>query len=279
MFQVKNMSARDFEFAVKITEPMKWGLAEADFEFMIELEPEGSFVLFDDTERIGIATTVSYGKVGWFGNLIVNANKRKKGGGSLLVKHALKYLTGKDVKTVGLYAYIDKIPFYTKLGFKYDSEFTVLKGEGFSSSPAAYVTEAKKQDIKKIIDYDKSCFSACRKKLLEPILLYPSNFCYVSVENGRIAGFAVAKAYGGMAELGPVVCESGRSDMAISLLNATLGRLNSLEVSMCVPRKEKSILDMLKKAGFSESFRVARMFFGLPVANECIYIAESLERG
>lgn len=279
MFHVKTMFARDFEFAVKITEPMKWGLAEADFEFMTELEPEGSFVLFDDAERIGIATTVSYGRVGWFGNLIVNADKRKRGGGSLLVKHALKYLIDKDVKTVGLYAYLDKIPFYTKLGFKYDSEFTVLKGEGFSSLSATHAMEAKKQDVKKIIDYDESCFGASRKKLLEPILLYPSNFCYVSVENGRIVGFVVTKVYDGMAELGPLVCEPERSDTAISLLNATLGRLNGLEVSMCIPKKEKSILGMLKKTGFSESLGVARMFFGLPVTNECIYIAESLERG
>lgn len=273
------MSPEDFEFAVKITEPMKWGLTKSDFEFMMELEPDGCFVLFDYSERIGIATTVSYGKVGWFGNLIVSTNKRKRGGGSLLVRHALKYLADKNVKTVGLYAYIDKIPFYTQLGFKYDSEFIVLKGKSIPSLIPPNVKEAKKQDTKKVIDYDQACFGASRKKLLMPILLYPNNFCSISTENNKISGFAVAKVYDGMAELGPLMCKPERSDIAISLLNATFNRLKGLDVSICIPKKEKKVIDMLKKSGFNENFRVARMFFGLPVTTKCIYIAESLERG
>jgi hypothetical protein len=32
-------------------------------------------------------------------------------------------------------------------------------------------------------------------------------------------------------------------------------------------------------AGFKESFNVVRMFFGQLVFKDCIYIAESLERG
>lgn len=278
MFQVKTMCAEDFEFALKITEQMEWGLAKEDFEFMMELEPEGCFVLFDDSERIGIATTVSYGKVGWFGNLIISADRRKRGGGSMLVKHALKSLADRKVKTVGLYAYIDKIPFYTQLGFKYDSEFTALKGKSFSSATSANLKEAEKQDIKKIIDCDQTCFGASRRKLLEPILLYSKNFSYISIENNRIVGFAVAKTYDGMAELGPVMCEPERSDIAISLLETTLSRLKGLEVSMCVPKKETAIFKM-RNASFKESFTVARMFFGLPMTDKCIYMPESLERG
>jgi GNAT superfamily N-acetyltransferase len=279
MFKVKTMSPQDFEFAVKITEPMEWGLTKSDFEFMIELEPEGCFVLFDDSERIGIATTVSYGKVGWFGNLIVSPGKRKKGGGSLLVKHAIKYLADRNVETVGLYAYFDKIPFYTQLGFKYDSEFSVLKGKNFPSPILCNVKEARKQDVKKVIDYDETCFGASRKKLLKPILLYSSNFCYMLTENNKVTGFIVAKVYDCMAELGPLICKSDRDDIAINLVNATLNRLEGFEVSICIPKKEKPIINMLKKSSFNENFRVARMFFGPCVTNKCTYIAESLERG
>ena len=54
---------------------------------------------------MGIATCISFGKVGWFGNLIVKEEIRHKGAGSLLVKHAIDYLQGKGVETIGLYAY------------------------------------------------------------------------------------------------------------------------------------------------------------------------------
>ena len=203
MFHVRNMSRADFEFAVHITDLMRWGLVEQDFEFMMELEPEGCFVLLEDSDRLGIATTVSYGKLGWFGNLVVNENKRNRGAGTLLVKHALKYLTEKNVQSVGLYAYIERIPFYRRLGFVCNSEFIVLKGKGFSSQVRANVRKAKKQQLGEIIAFDQCCFGASRRKMLEPILTDRDNLCFASTEDCHVSGFAAAKVYRGLAELGP----------------------------------------------------------------------------
>jgi GNAT superfamily N-acetyltransferase len=279
MFHVKNMSLEDLEFAVRITDSMSWNLVEEDFKFMMHLEPDGCFVLLSDSERVGIATTISFNKVGWLGNIIVSESHRKLGAGSLLVRHCVKYLASKNVETVGLYSYIDKVPFYRRLGFEYNSEFTVLKGKGFSSPPKAGLREATKENIQEVIDYDQSCFGASRRKLLEPILLDPHNLCYMSIEDGRISGYAAAKVYEEMAEIGPLVCRQERHNIAIDLLKATLNRLRGFEVSMCVPKKENTILNMLKRAKFSENFRVAKMFFGPPIVKDCIYMAESLERG
>jgi len=39
------------------------------------------------------------------------------------------------------------------------------------------------------------------------------------------------------------------------------------------------LLKVLSKVGFKEDFGVARMFLGPAVAKNCIYMAESLERG
>lgn len=279
MLHLKNMSLEDLEFAVRITDSMSWNLLEEDFKFMMHLEPDGCFVLLSDLERIGIATTISFDKVGWIGNVIVSESHRKQGAGSLLVRHCVKYLASKNVETIGLYSYIDKVAFYRRLGFEYNSEFTVLKGKGFSSSPKAGLREVTKEDIQEIIDYDHSCFGASRRKLLEPILLDPHNLYYMAIEDGRISGYAAAKVYEEVAEVGPVVCRQGRNNIAIDLLKAMLHRLRGFEVAMCVPKKENTILNMLKRAKFSENFRVAKMFFGPPVVKDCIYMAESLERG
>ena len=99
------------------------------------------------------------------------------------------------------------------------------------------------------------------------------------VEGGQISGYAVAKVYRGEAELGPLMCQQGRGDIAIRLLRTILRRLNGREVSMCIAEKENSIVNMLAESGFSESFHVARMFLDKPVGENCIYVAESLERG
>jgi hypothetical protein len=68
-------------------------------------------------------------------------------------------------------------------------------------------------------------------------------------------------------------------EAAAVLLKTILSRLNGLAVSMCIPKKEAALLNMLSKAEFREDFPVARMFLGPPVAKNCIYMAESLERG
>jgi GNAT superfamily N-acetyltransferase len=279
MFQIRNMTLEDFAFAIQITDQMDWGLAEDDFEFMIELEPEGSFLLLDGSEKIGIATTISFDKIGWFGNLIVSGKRRKEGAGSSLVTHAIKYLTSKNVETIGLYAYKERIPFYERLGFQFDSEFIVLKGTAFSSQVKPNLKRAQKQDTDKIIDYDRFCFGASRRKLLEPILSDRDNLCYMHIEDAQISGYAVAKVYRGVAELGPLMCREGRDDVAINLLRAIFRELEGREVSMCVAEKENSIVNMLTESGFSESFRVARMFRGRPVGGNCICATESLERG
>jgi GNAT superfamily N-acetyltransferase len=279
VFHVKNMSGADFEFAIRISDQMGWGLAEPDFEFMMELEPRGCFVLFEDSERVGIATTVSFGNIGWFGNLVVSENKRNQGAGSLLVRHAQNYLTEKRVKTVGLYAYTERIPFYKRLGFECDSKFIVLKGKGFSSTVGPDIRKAEKQDVAEIVTVDQSCFGASRKKMLEPIFMDNDNLCVVSVEDEEISGYTIAKVYRGVAELGPLVCKTKRATTAVDLLRAALNELDGLEVSMSVSEKETAILSMLMEAGFHEAFRVTKMFNGPSVTQDCVLIAESLERG
>jgi GNAT superfamily N-acetyltransferase len=279
MLQVRTMSYEDFQFAVQITGKMRWNLAEDDFKFMMELEPEGCFVALDNSERIGLATTISYGNIGWFGNLVVNEAYRNKGAGSQLVKHSVEYLLHKHVKTVGLYAYENRIHFYTRLGFKYDSDFTVVKGKGFPSPSNSNVKRAQESNIAKIVEFDESCFSSSRRKLLEPILLDQDNLCYTVTENGHVSAYVVAKVYRGMAELGPLVCPAERNSLALDLLKTVLDKLNGIEVSLFLPVKETATINMLRGKGFTEEFHVARMFYGLPVFKNCIQTAESLERG
>jgi len=279
MFHAKKMSSDDFEFAVRLTDTMNWNLTEEDLEFMMRLEPDGCFTLHYNSEKVGIATAISYDLVGWLGNVIVSENYRRKGGGSLLVKRAIEYLTNKGIKTIGLYSYLDRIPFYAKNDFQSGSMFTVLKGRGFSASPKDRVREADEDDTQQIISLDREYFGGSRSKLLELVLLDQSNSCYVCADDERIIGFAVAKVFDDVSEIGPLVCRQGCNDIAIDLLKTHLNRLKSCEVSLCVPEKESGILGLLSHHGFREDFRLARMFRGTPVTSNHIYVAESLERG
>jgi GNAT superfamily N-acetyltransferase len=279
MLQIRTLSPEDLPFSVQITGQMGWNLVEDDFKFMMDLEPEGCFVALDNDKRIGLATTISYGNIGWFGNLLVNEAYRNEGVGSQLVKHSIDYLSRKHVQSVGLYAYENRIHFYTRLGFKHDADFAVMKGTGFPSPANPNVKKAREEDILNIVEYDESCFGSSRKKLLEPIILDPDNLCYTISKNNHVSAYVVAKAYRGVAELGPLVCPEGRSDLAVDLLNMVLDKLDSVEVSLFLPLKESILINMLKDKEFTEEFHVAKMFYGAPIAKGCVQAAESLERG
>jgi len=279
MFHVEKMEVDDFPFAVQLANTMNWNMTVEDFEFMVKLEPLGCFVQFHGQERVGIATSIGFGKVGWLGNFVVKENFRGEGAGSILMKHAIDYLKNKGVETIGLYAYPHLVNFYESFGFKPDVDFLVLQGKAALPATQQMLKAAKKQDVPEIIGLDCSCFGADRRKLLEPILLNKGNLCYVSTENSEIIGYVAAKVYDKMAEVGPLMCKANRAKAAVLLLKTILTRLNGLNVFVYIPKKETELLSILFKAGLKEDFQVVRMFMGPAVAKNCIYTAESLERG
>ena len=271
------MSAEDFSYATQLSNTADWNMSNEDFQLMVNLEPEGCFVAYQGSERLGIATCISYGKLGWFGNLIVAEPHRGKGVGAFLVKHALEYLRGNGVETVGLYAVSNLVGFYRKFGFRKDIEFTVLHKQSPTAASKVKLTRAKEQDVSALMALDVECFGADRRKLLNAIISKEGNLCYCLPNNGEIKGYVTAKVYAEMAEVGPLICKDDGS--AKMLLEAVMDRLQGLYVTICLPKKEISLINFLSGLGFEEDFSVPRMFLGSPSAMECVYVAESLERG
>ena len=281
MLRVEKMGVDDFPFAVQLANTMGWQMTLEDYEFAVKLEPEGCFMLFRGSDRAGVATCVSFGKVGWFGNLVVKDADRRKGAGAFLVKHALNYLKSAGAETVGLFTYPHLIEYYKQFGFKPDVDFLVLQGKAVSpvTEGALRLQAVKEQEVPAIINFDSQLFGACRKKLLEPILQGAGNLCYMAVDNNEISGYCTAKVHEEMAEVGPLMCRLTHGGTAKELLQTVLGKLRNRDVLICVPAEETSLLEVLLKAGSQENFRATRMFLGPATAKGCTYIAESLERG
>jgi GNAT superfamily N-acetyltransferase len=279
MFQVKTMRTKDHAFATQLANTMNWNMSPEDFQFMASLEPQGCFVLFDGLKRVGLATCIGYGKVGWFGNLIVQEDYRHRGAGSALVTHAVGYLHDKGVQTIGLYAYPHLIQFYGGLGFEFDEDFSVLHKEYFGSITAKALPVVGRGQLSSINRFDSQCFGGDRKKLLESIVLEEGNASYYVSDSNGLVGYVASTIYATMAWIGPLVCQATRNDVANSLINAALTKADGKNVYTVVPKKEVALLESFFSLGFKEEFFVSRMFLGEKPARNCIYLAESLERG
>jgi len=279
MLQVKPMRARDFPFATELANTMHWNMATEDFEFMTSLEPDGCFVALQNSRPIGLATSISFGKVGWFGNLVVKEKYRNKGVGSFLVKHAVNYLQSKEVNAIGLYAYPHLVEFYSGLGFERDEDFSVFHAESLSTLTSEALSIVGTHQIAAVEAFDNCCFGGDRKRLLESIILEKGNLCYYVPEGDEIAGYAAATVYEKMAWVGPLICRKSDVDAAVLLLKGVLANLTGKSVYIVLPKKETDLAHLLLHVGFKEDFCVSRMFLGKVASKNCIYIAESLERG
>jgi GNAT superfamily N-acetyltransferase len=279
MFQAKLMQRGDFGFATRLANTMDWGMATEDFEFACFLEPRGCFVLYDGPNKVGIATCVSYGLMGWFGNLIVEEDCRKKGGGSFLVNHSLKYFHGVGVRTVGLYAYPHLVAFYESLGFRKDANFMVLHSDSLGSINSEELPSIGRQQFDAINKFDRICFGGDRRRLLESIFFESGTHSFFVSEAQNIVGFVGSTNYESSSWVGPLICENSRPDIAVSLVRAVLAKLGGKSVYAVVPTKDSCLLDTFLNFGFEEVFLVSRMFLGKDLSGSCIHLPESLERG
>jgi predicted N-acetyltransferase YhbS len=279
MFQIRTLTSADYNFAVQLANTMNWNMAAEDFAFMASLEPDGSFLLLEDLKPVGVATCISYGKVGWFGNLIVDPVSRGKGAGTMLVNHAIDYLHAKGVETVGLYAYPHLKDFYGKIGFKADLDFALLKADKIAPVEASSAHRIEEENLARIAAFDSQFFGGDRTRLIESIVLVEGNAGYYASERGHVVGFTAATIYESMAWIGPLTCHPGRYDIVGKLVSSILAKTAKRSVYTVAPKTDKVLLDMFSSIGFKEEFTVTRMFNGISQVKNCIYLAESLERG
>jgi ribosomal protein S18 acetylase RimI-like enzyme len=275
---IRKMRPSDFSFAIRLTDTMNWDLAEKDFTFMMELEPEGCFVALADAKRVGITTTAHFGKIGCIGNVIVDAQYRSKGIGVKLVKEATRYLSDKYASTIALYAYQNTVEFYEKMGFKADYHLIRFTGEGRKDQETYEKARAMTQrDLEEAIRMDKACMNWNRERLLRRKFAESGNLCYAARQNGKLVGFVMADQY--RQEIGPLICRPNCDGEAISLLKTVLGKLVNVEIGIGVSEKKPRIVDALVQMSFREEFRVTLMHLGeeLPKTS-CMVAMESLER-
>lgn len=278
MFEVKAMRPSDFYFATQLANTMNWNMTTDDFKFAVMLEPNGCFVIHDGSKPIGIATSIIHGKIGWFGNLIVKEEYRNQGAGKQLVKHAIKYLLENGATPIGLYALPHLTNFYQQLGFQPKEDYAVMYSPPLTLVNNEDLPAVSIQTFDSVAAMDSACFGGDRKKLLQWLMAMEGFVSCCLSENRQLVGFAMAKVYANMAELGPLGCQKNRPDLAIRLLRCILGKVNT-ESYVFLPKKETVLQEFLLDLGFKERFHVTSMFFGKVRAKNCIYLAESLERG
>jgi ribosomal protein S18 acetylase RimI-like enzyme len=245
------MRRSDIPFAVRLTGQERWGIPATDVARILHLNPWGNFIAIEKTQRVGLITTMRYGRqLAWIGNVVVKREFRGRHIGRRLVDRALDYLSEKKVKHIALYCFKENVQFYEKLGFVRGSRFGRWRRE--RKHRCEHVPErpvAKTLTLSSLLALDRKAFGADRRELVKLILSAGSGW-YSSFSSGSSASYILVKSYKDMYELGPWI-SFGLGQLELeSLLQVVLSEAVGRPIEVSCPISDSRASLIMKKYHF-----------------------------
>jgi len=296
-FSIRKFTLEDADFAFQITEREGWGYSKNDFISMLEAGLGNHFIAEEDEgkRRIGMISTYNYGgKLGWIGNVVVLEEFRQRGVASTLVKHAVNNFRTEGIKTLRLYSYLQAEPLYQKLGFIREGVLGVFStrfrdrrsqtGSKASNSKGNLMT-VDEVNLERLFQLDEKCFGADRKKILKSMIQDKNAVSFVrtqGISRDKILGYAVASKGETECDIGPMVCDPRREDIARELVEAAMDHFKVEKFSVVTALDNVTSTKILRKLGYEKTIEVVRMRKGRNLYNgrpTWIFAAGGLERG
>jgi ribosomal protein S18 acetylase RimI-like enzyme len=267
---IRALGKADLEFAHKLNIEERWNDTKEDLLRMYNYQPKGCFIAEVKKKPVGHVFTVSYGKLGWLGLLIVEAEYRRKGIATQLMNKAIDYLSQRGTQTVKLEATTQISELYKKLGFV--DEYGSLRLSKVVKKPAPQEkdgsTAITKENINKIAAFDKKYFGADRTKVLTSLFTENPRLCFTSYDKATIEGYLMCRKAENGYTLGPFVCNPENTQTAENLLQACMNSLENTTLYVGVPETNKNAVDLFTGHGFTQYSRSIRMRLGPELMNE-----------
>jgi ribosomal protein S18 acetylase RimI-like enzyme len=258
---VRRMAEVDLSFCLDLLRLTGWGNTADDLRRMMSYEPGGCFIASLGGEDVGMVGSVSYGGVGWVGDLIVLPEHRGRGVGASLMRRAIRHLEGSGVGFVRLDSVAKAIPLYRRLGFR--EEYPSLRFMGIGRpSRASGVERMNPTDLSDVSKLDERFFGASRERVLRRVLHDFPDLCHVARGDPRISGYIMAKVGEGSHKIGPWICDPREPGLAEALLRRIMDEADGERLWVGVPGGNVASVEILKSNGFGSLPTSTRMCLG-----------------
>jgi GNAT superfamily N-acetyltransferase len=260
MIKLRKMQPCDIPHGTDLCRMVNWNQLDADWQRLIDLEPEGVFAAEEDGVLCGTASAVSYGPdMAWIGMILVHPEFRGRGIAAQLMTMCISYLKQKQVRSIKLDATDMGRPVYLKLGFK--DEEPVIRYINENQEPAARASEhiTEVLDWSEIAKLDNAAFGADRIALLKNLSVNGPAVQY-SKSGTSDFGFGFARAGFHANFIGPVVATSAPA--AREIMQSLLARLSGNPVLMDILPSNKQADELAASCGFKSSRILTRMYLG-----------------
>ena len=263
----------DIGFTYEMTKFEEWNYRKEDIQRMLRYNPSGCFIAEVNGKQAGHVFSVNYGKLGWIGLLIVSAECRRKGIGTLLMKKAMKHLLSNKVETVRLEAVPKIATIYRKLGFieEYDSLRFLGVGRKIGSSTNSNVKLLKKEKMKEIAEFDAEYFGVNRIKVLSKLYHDNPKLCFASYAGSKLVGYIMCRKAEKGYRVGPWVCSPENPQAARELLTKCMENIGgNAKAYVGVLAVNKTAVEIMRDFGFEQYSKSIRMYVGKKLETEHI---------
>jgi GNAT superfamily N-acetyltransferase len=264
-FEICQLREQDLDFVFQMVRTEQWNVSKEDLSRLLDYEPEGCFMALVEGAPAGHVFSVSYGKLGWIGMLIVERRHRMMGVGEFLMLHAKRYLKSIGVEMIKLDAVPEISELYRKIGFV--DEYYSLRFQGYSKHvypmQGQSVSSLHEKMIGRIAEFDARYFGGKREQVLMKLYKAFPDLCFVATSKSGVTGYIMCRKGEWGYNLGPWVVTPGNHIVAAGLLAVCLKQIDPNEpVYIGVPEINKFAQRILQRFGLSRYSRAIRMSFG-----------------
>jgi GNAT superfamily N-acetyltransferase len=229
--------------------------------------PHARFVVAVDDAGTVVASGsgISYGPLGFIGNMVVAEAHRRRGVGSAVLEAVTDFLEAAGCVRLELNATADGRPLYERHGFASigPSLTARVPREGRLALGATIrVRHSTAGDLDVIAAYDLPRFGGDRRMLLAQLVADPEAPTLIAERDGGVAGFATIRDEAG-GRIGPFMADG--PDVAAAILDAafTLNGTESFRVNL--PPDNRDGAEWLRGLGVGLEAWDGRMARGAPI--------------
>jgi GNAT superfamily N-acetyltransferase len=257
---IRTMTIADVPAGMRLKTEAGWNQTEADWHRMLSLQPEGCFVAELEGRPVGTTTTCVFDSVGWIAMVLVEKAARGKGIGTSMMRHALAYLDGCEVRTARLDATSLGRPVYEPLGFVAEYELARWTGVGAGGQTAACVAPVSGNLMESVYQLDCRITGTNRRRLLEQFLRERPDALLSFTDCGHIAGYTWIRPGERFTEIGPAVALDPTAGLAI--LDAAMARCEGKPVVVDIPIDNRPAMEWAERHGLAVQRTFTRMSRG-----------------
>ena len=264
----------DIPAIAALRESVGWGVQNWALRAVLEPPEARCVVVVDGADGVvGVGSGISYGALGFVGNMVVAEGHRRRGIGAAVLAEVIVFLESRGCSRLELFATEDGRPLYARFGFELTRPSAVVhiaRTVPLAGTEIVPIDECGADGVPDVAAYDAPRFGGDRRRLLELMVDDAQRPLLVARRDGVIVAYGWLRPDG--SRIGPLVADT--PDLAATMVAESFRRAPGAdELALNMPAANGDGAAWARELGLAVEPWDGRMARGpsIPRRDETIY--------